>query len=68
MNTSAKTYKEHGYTHVLIMNENGRTPYISKGFKTFHCMKTFRDNLSLIEYNSGCFEFTTVNKAIKKGY
>lgn len=68
MNTSAKTYKEHGYTHVLIMNENGRVPYIGKGFQSYHYMKRFRDNLSLVEQKSGCFEFMTINKAIKKGY
>ena len=65
----AKNYKEIGYTHVLVENTNFQIkPEITKGFKSYNELKKYQSEMSLGEINSSCFDFMTVNQAIRKGY
>lgn len=62
-------YKKHGYTHVLVELTNFEIkPIITKGFLNYKQMKKYQNGMSLGEINSSCFDFMTVNQAIKKGY
>lgn len=67
--SNAKTYKENGYTHLLLTIHNfANTPIIEKGFKSKRGANKHVNEMSLNERNACLFDVVTVNQAIKKGY
>lgn len=58
----AYTYKQYGFTHVLVEETAGEKK-ITKGFRNYREISRFKERW----YQFDC-EIITVNKAIKLGY